>query len=321
MNYTYEKLIEASQLETEIRNSAIVTALDYISTIGLTVNILFKAELSVGDKIILDGLVAAHVPASIPEPIQTVALAPKTLVTPTCPVNEHCMQPWGCNKGCVIGIQNTCAITLTNMSNGGYTFNYTASLPVKVGDYVFQENYSKRNWISAIDTQNQTITFSNERGINTIVEGDGIYSIGKWIDTAVPNWSQVMQLWGVTLSARFEDVSPSSGINDFLEFSIVDLDDLFKNNDVTQALFGVNAADAEPYISGMGFEDNGEYGHWTKYYDESWLVSVDGKQIKSPDGAPGEILAGLYLRLSIFTSVISNTMSHYFIDYYPTSKD
>jgi hypothetical protein len=60
--------INPENLASEIRASPIVTALDYVSTSGSTVYIVFKATLSSGDKTLLDGdttapaggLIAAH---------------------------------------------------------------------------------------------------------------------------------------------------------------------------------------------------------------------------------------------------------------------
>jgi hypothetical protein len=52
--------VDPSRLQLEIRTSAIITAQDYISTAGDACDIFFKADLSVGDKVLLDGIVAAH---------------------------------------------------------------------------------------------------------------------------------------------------------------------------------------------------------------------------------------------------------------------
>ena len=52
--------VDPSRLQAEIRASAIVTAQDYISTSGDACDVYFKADLSVGDKTLLDGIVAAH---------------------------------------------------------------------------------------------------------------------------------------------------------------------------------------------------------------------------------------------------------------------
>lgn len=53
-------LVNLDNLTDEIRSSSITIALDYISTSGTTVDIVFKAALSVGEETILDGIVAAH---------------------------------------------------------------------------------------------------------------------------------------------------------------------------------------------------------------------------------------------------------------------
>ena len=62
------------QLEDEIRVSAIVTALDNITMLGSDVTITFKAVISAGDKTILDGIVAAHVPAAAEDYVAPVSI-------------------------------------------------------------------------------------------------------------------------------------------------------------------------------------------------------------------------------------------------------
>lgn len=64
MQYDFVKAVNVDQLTQEIRNSAIVTALDYISVLGNDVSIFFKATLSGGDQTILNSLVSAHTPQS-----------------------------------------------------------------------------------------------------------------------------------------------------------------------------------------------------------------------------------------------------------------
>lgn len=61
MLYPFTKDVNAEQLASEIRKSAIVTALDYISTVGTAVSVYMKDTLSPGDETILNGVVAAHV--------------------------------------------------------------------------------------------------------------------------------------------------------------------------------------------------------------------------------------------------------------------
>ncbi len=59
-NYTQAD-VNTSQLASEIQESAITIALDYINTSGDDIAIFFKATLSAGEETTLDGLVSAHV--------------------------------------------------------------------------------------------------------------------------------------------------------------------------------------------------------------------------------------------------------------------
>jgi hypothetical protein len=66
--------VDSTRLAQEIQASTIITALDYISTSGDDCAIVFKDALSVGDKTTLDGIVATHsgapMPNDIPQPVQ-----------------------------------------------------------------------------------------------------------------------------------------------------------------------------------------------------------------------------------------------------------
>lgn len=73
--YTYTKAVVLGRLEQEIRASTtIVHDLDYIASLGTTVDIYFKAELTSPEVTALDAIVAAHVPTPLPEEIQTVEI-------------------------------------------------------------------------------------------------------------------------------------------------------------------------------------------------------------------------------------------------------
>lgn len=72
-SYTFTKAVQVVQLESEIRNSVIVTALHSIVLNGVDdLTISFKDALSGGDDVILSGLVSSHVPAPIPNVPQAV---------------------------------------------------------------------------------------------------------------------------------------------------------------------------------------------------------------------------------------------------------
>lgn len=61
-------------LQSEIQNSAIVTAIDYINTVGDDCEIWFKAALSSGDEDMLDALITAHTGAPSEPLLQEVSL-------------------------------------------------------------------------------------------------------------------------------------------------------------------------------------------------------------------------------------------------------
>lgn len=71
-NYTMTA-IAIDRLTQEITKSAIITALDHITGLGASIDIFFKADLSVGDKTILDGVIAVHsglpLNQNIPQPV------------------------------------------------------------------------------------------------------------------------------------------------------------------------------------------------------------------------------------------------------------
>ena len=239
-------------------------------------------------------------------PIKIVSFSPLE-TTVTSPKNEHCMEPWGCVKGAFVPSQNCCSIILNNKSQDGLTFDYYCSKDLSIGDYVFMDDSCLRSWIKSFTST--TVTFEEA----WLIEGTGIFSIGCYRDELVRDWKSRMFLWGLV----FHSIGHSD--DDFLELSIVDESDLFKTDEVCQALFGVNAIDAEPYILGMGFENIGEFGsHWTKYYDEQWVINAQGT-IKTPDGAPGELMPGLFLRMKYFPTESKLTKTHFYIDYSPTS--
>lgn len=239
--------------------------------------------------------------------------------------NDHSMQPWGAKKGRFVASDRACTITLSNKSVDGLTFTYSmglSPLDPRVGDYVFQDNFCKRSWITAVDLENHTITFDNEIVKPTLDEGTGHYSQGYWLGVDVPDWHNPMYLWGVLLKFYFSSgLTSHDGKDDFIELSIVDANDYFKDDTFCNSIFGVSAAEASPYLIAMGFEDNGEYGHWTKYYDESWVCTIDGKIIVTPDGAPGELMSHLETRISIFTSKKDSTVTECFLDYLVTAKE
>lgn len=332
---TANAAVDINALTAEIRSSAIVTALNHIEVFGDVLDIFFNATLSEGDITLLTSLVSSHtgVPLTTENaiPVEIKNLLPID-IKPTSTKNEHKMEPMGAVKGCyesrpTTGQKYVCNVTLSNKvvnGDGSTTFTYNSDIEItpEVGNYVFQNESSVRDWATSVDNVNYTMTFEQ----NNLSEGSGLYVKGFYTDFRLRPWAPILYLWGATISLQeleYVDnawVLETTPCGDFLEMSVVDADDLFLTDEFCQAVFGVNAADAEPYLLGAGFENNGEYGHWTKYYDESWVLNCNSKLIKTIDSAPGELPAGLYLRVSLFTTELENHKYHIFLDYYCTSK-
>lgn len=235
--------------------------------------------------------------------------------------NQHSMQAWGALKAEFTSSEQTYTLTLSNKSDDGFTFTYSCEDPTfvpRVGDYVFQNNFCLRAWVVEFDSEASTIKFDNETLRPTLSEGAGHYSKGVWIDCDVPDWYGPMYLWGVTTNIFWSD--SHSGKNDLVELSIVDFEDFFQNDDFCQAVLGVNASEVVQILTSLGWDLNGEYGHWTKYYDESNVINISGKTLMTPDGAPGELFPHMKCRISYFTSLTTNAVNELYLDYFATAK-
>lgn len=69
-SYTKEK-VSPDRLTREINDSAIITALDYITTLSSDLSVFFKAEISEQDKTTLDNIIAAHTGEPLNEVVTT----------------------------------------------------------------------------------------------------------------------------------------------------------------------------------------------------------------------------------------------------------
>jgi hypothetical protein len=82
--------VASDRLTAEISGSAIVTALDHIDTSGDDCDIVFKAGLSVGDKTVLNGLVAAHSGEPLPQNKATLITTATTTEEGTVVISLDC---------------------------------------------------------------------------------------------------------------------------------------------------------------------------------------------------------------------------------------
>lgn len=125
--YSYVKSsVSIDRLTQEIQQSAIVTALDHINLFGSALDVLFRADLSDADKIILDNLIAAHGGQPLLQNvIQNVAVQsqPAITITATPPYSSKSIVVAGATKKLYArntGIQSAVVA-------GSNTFNYTAT--------------------------------------------------------------------------------------------------------------------------------------------------------------------------------------------------
>jgi hypothetical protein len=118
--------VDCDRLTQEIRDSAILTALDHIDVLGPDVTIWFKDALSETDESILDALVAAHIPTPLPEnAIQNVTITSQPAVT------VAAAPPFGSKTITVGGVTKNLYARFTGLrptlSIGTNVINYTAT--------------------------------------------------------------------------------------------------------------------------------------------------------------------------------------------------
>jgi hypothetical protein len=75
MKKTYTKEVNIDKLTKEIRAANIVTALDYVNTLGTITDIYFKAITTESDVVILDQIILDHVATPLPSESETVLIS------------------------------------------------------------------------------------------------------------------------------------------------------------------------------------------------------------------------------------------------------
>ena len=73
--YSYTKEVNSDRLTQEITQSAITIAIDHLDCTSSTVDVWFKAELSVGEVTILDAIVNAHINSELDKPLSMTTLS------------------------------------------------------------------------------------------------------------------------------------------------------------------------------------------------------------------------------------------------------
>lgn len=296
--YEYQKLVNPGKLADEIReNNTFTISLDYITTKIVEsldyVEIWFKDVLSGGEETSLTSLVTAHDPTPIVT-METVALEEGTIVTPTAPANEHNLRPIGMQHKHIDASTLCTTLTLSNKNNSTYTYSSSATPAYR--DCITQAHAEVRDGVYEVDTANHTVTtFFGE-----VSNGEATLCKPVHLDYEVTSqYADINYLWGVFVNVK------DFGEDDIIRFMIVD-----------KLGFGVSAG----WYTQAEFEAMGSL-YVVKEYDECWVNQIaDLKKLMTPDGAPGEIPAGLHLRASYYARDTTKTDIKVWIDYIMTFK-
>ena len=111
--YQYVKSANLQILESEIRSSNIITALDTLTSLGTTITVTFKATLSNTDETTLNTIIDNHVNIPSPEEAQLVQ------IDPTTSIHSFALDDGASLRARLVGIINTTA-TKNSTTNHDY---------------------------------------------------------------------------------------------------------------------------------------------------------------------------------------------------------
>lgn len=206
------------------------------------------------------------------------------LVRPTVVFNEHLLVPKGMKK-LKFKAEDYCkVITLSNRT--GSTFDFAGDLTPIVGAYITQNECVQRFVVSAVEGSTVTLLAPDGMDLDNLVLTDPIYVSNPYHADVTVEFEDVaiLYLWGLTFQAR------NYGEDDILYLKVM-------------------APDGEGGLV------------MVKPYERTWVSNVDKVGIMhTPDDAPGEIPAGIVLRIEYFTFKIDATIIHVNFDYIFTVK-
>lgn len=203
-------------------------------------------------------------------------------VIPTAPKNEYELKPVGIVHKHIDASNYVYDITLSNKSSK--TYDYSCSIDPTFYDCIWGNNGELRDGVYSVDTENNTLTTFYGILDNASYKLSKAIDIDLYLDTEL---ASMIYLWGVYFSAS------DYNEDDLLRMQIVDVDNILG--------YGAN------FI--------------VKEYDECWVDQLNSiKKILTPDGAPGEIPTGLYLRCKYYPKDATKTNIRVWIDYIITVK-
>jgi len=217
------------------------------------------------------------------------------VITPTSPKNEYDLKPYGVVHKHIDSSDQVFSITLSNKSDT--TYDYSCSEVPQFYDCITQDDSQIRDEVYSVDTESGTVTtFSGN-----LVEGSGTLIRPINIDFQFPTNIEVdiFYMWGVYFSAE------GFGEDDLVRLQIID--------DI-----GVGVAlglYTQQEFEAMGSEVI------LKEYDECWVNQLNKIGcVYTPDGAPGEIYAGLKARIKYYAKDATKTNIKVWGDYIITIK-
>ena len=210
---------------------------------------------------------------------------PPQRVQPTVVYNEHLLVPRGLKKGRFKASDYSAEITLSDRN--GDIFTYACAKVPLVGSLITQDDASKRAIVLAVDEQNSTVQLKAAFTLSLDdfdLQQACILSNPFNIDTVASFEDfQALFLWGLTFQAR------NYGEDDMLVFRVM--------MPTEQGLVQI------------------------KEYERTWVNNVHKMGIMlTPDGAPGEIPAGIVLRIEYYTLKTNEDIIHFNSDFIFTVK-
>jgi hypothetical protein len=215
------------------------------------------------------------------------------LVQPTSPLNEYTLKPFGLTFAKINSSTQISDITLSNKSENTYNFSCT-QVPAFY-DCITSSDNTIRDGVYDVDGGSLTTFYG--------AAPNGDYKLIKPIniDCQVPvgQGFDTFYLWGCYGSIY------EYGEADTIRLQIIDKDGV-----------GVELG----WYTQEQFDYMGEF--LVLEYDECWVNHVSGiKKLMTPDGAPGEIASGLYLRVKYYPKDVTKTDIRFYLDYILTVKE
>lgn len=194
--------LNSDKLSSEIQSSDIVTALSHINTDGDDCNIWFKDALSSGDQTILDGLVAAHDGAALPNTDPSYGISGGMLISQTYSSFEDDEGFDSILVQAAAGATTIVDFEITTEINarGGYFWSSGGN----IGDYVVVSVVDKDDVLGLFSTYGLTV-------------GVDVLELGQWVKKVYinPNGTQWASLVaddvapvvaGLYLRSKYENV-------------------------------------------------------------------------------------------------------------------